>query len=355
MRLPNRDLDHVVEHASSEFEQLRGRRVFITGGTGFFGMWLLESFVRANHRLALNASAYVLTRSPESFCARAPHLAQESSVVLIRGDMSSFDFPPGEFSHVIHAATETGLEREREDPLATLESNLAGTRRVLQFVHACHAQSLLFTSSGAVYGPQPADLRLVPEDYPGAPPPTGPKSGYGEAKRVSEFMCSASARRDGFNAVIARCFAFVGPHLPLDAGYAVGNFVRDALAGGAIRVNGDGTPLRSYLYAADLAIWLWTILFRGESCRPYNVGSPEAVSIAELASEVAEIVNPGARIEVASKPPPGNAPARYVPCTARSESELGLRPIVTRTEGIRRMAEWYRAAKNAETVLTMAP
>ncbi len=343
MSLPAEDLDHILAHGRAAFETLRDGRIFITGGTGFFGTWLVESFAWANERLNLNASACVLTRAPEVFCARLPHLAGNAGIQFHRGDMGSFQFPAGGFTHAIHAATETRLDLDAECPSAVFESNLSGTKRVLEFVRASGAGRLLFTSSGAVYGKQPPDLTHVPEDYAGAPATTGSKSAYGESKRAAELLCALHARRYGFAATIARCFAFVGAHLPQDSGYAIGNFIRDAAAGGPIRVQGDGTPFRSYLYAADLAIWLWTILCRGESCRPYNVGSGEEIRIASLAREVAEEVNPRATIEIASTPAPGEAPQRYVPRTARAESELGLKVLIARREGIRRTAAWHRS------------
>ncbi len=335
--LDRQDLDHVLEHTAGLWEPLRGRRLFISGGTAFFGVWLVESFLRANDRLGLQAKALVLSRNPGAFLGKAPHLAGQPALDFLQGDMGTFPFPRGEFACVIHGATEpeAGLE-----PLEIFERNIDGTRRLLEFARRAGVERFLFTSSGAVYGRQPADLTLVPEDYAGAPPTVEAASAYGQAKRVSEFLSVAYARRYGFTATIARCFAFVGPHLPLDANYAVGNFIRDALAGGPIRIRGDGTPRRSYLYAADLAIWLWTILLRGESCRPYNVGSEEDLSIADLARTVAAAIDPATTVEVAGRPDPSRPPERYVPSTRRAREELGLAARVALGEAIRRTATW---------------
>ncbi|MEI6501005.1 MAG: NAD-dependent epimerase/dehydratase family protein, partial [Armatimonadota bacterium] len=144
---------------------------------------------------------------------------------------------------------------------------------------------------------------------------------------------------------------FVGPYLPLDANFAIGNFVRDALGGGPIRIRGDGTPYRSYLYAADLAVWLWTIMDRGEPARAYNVGSDEAISIGELAAMVAAQFATAPDIEIAQTPVPGSPAARYVPSTTRACEELGLQAEIGVREGLRKMVEWHirQQARSAAT------
>jgi nucleoside-diphosphate-sugar epimerase len=342
--LPARDLDHVLEHSQGVWDDFRGARLFITGGTGFFGRWMVESFLKANKELGLGAKATVLTRDPDRFSAAAPHIARDVAVTLHGGDVRAFDFPATECSHVLHLATEAGREMTST---ASFRTAVAGTERVLAFAALRGARKLLLTSSGAIYGIQPPDCERLAEDHVGAPRPDDVSAGYGNGKRAAEYLCAAAASETGLAAMIARCFAFVGPLLPLDANFAIGNFIRDALDRDRIEVNGDGTARRSYLYAADLAVWLWTILSNGESGRPYNVGSEEDLSISDLAALVGTVVRPGIPVHVATSAPAGALPARYVPSTARAAQELGLRSRIPLDDAIARTASWYRDGTNA--------
>jgi dTDP-glucose 4,6-dehydratase len=340
--LPHEDLAHVLEHTKRLWDDVRGQAIFLTGGTGFVGRWLLESLLRANDTLGLNITVVALTRNPERFRAECPQLAGHPAVQLVSGNTVSFDFPDGVFPYVIHAAVEPGFTPDAQRPLGMFEADIAGTRRVLEFAHQCGTRRFLFTSSGAVYGRQPSGIKHVSEDYAGAPSTIDTNSVYGQAKRTSEFIAAMYGRVYGFDVIVARLFAFVGPLLPLHGNYAVGNFVRDVLHGGPVRVQGDGTPYRSYLYAADLAVWLWTLLFRGDPGQAYNVGSPDDLTIADLARVVVDATAPETRIEIHCEPVPGAPPLRYVPDTRRAETELGLRPSIPVAEGVRRMWLWNR-------------
>jgi nucleoside-diphosphate-sugar epimerase len=329
------DLDHILHHTKELWEELRGKQIFITGGTGFIGCWLLESFAWANARLDLHASALVLTRDFNAFQKKAPHLAANPAIKFIIGDVRDFTFPTGEFSHIIHAATSASAKLNSEDPLLMFDTIIEGTKHTLDFAAQCQATKFLLTSSGAVYGRQPANMTHISEDYCGAPDPADPNSAYGEGKRAAELLCSLHSKKYCIETKIARCFAFVGPYLPLDIHYAIGNFIRDGLNGGPIHVNGDGEPYRSYLYAADLAIWLWTILFKGESCRPYNVGSEEDVTIADLAHTVAQCFQKPVEVRIAKLADPYISPERYVPATKLARESLGIHQIVSLEDAIK--------------------
>ena len=341
--LARTDLDHVLEHTENLWADIRSERVLLTGGTGFFGSWLTETFLHANQTLRLGAQLAILSRAPEKFATRAPHLAGNPAVFLLRGDVRSFAFPGGHFAHIVHAAADAVVpptsspQAHEAHQYATI---VDGARRVLEFADAAGTERLLLASSGAVYGPQPLSVLHIAEDHPFAPS----DNLYTAGKRTAESLCSEQPG-DRLHCTIARGFAFLGPHLPLHAHFAAGNFLWDALEGRDVAVAGDGAPLRSYLYAADLAIWLWTILLRGQRGRAYNVGSEEAVSIRTLAQRTVAVVNPELRVRVAQEPPAGGtAPPRYVPSTARARTELGLETWIGLDEAIRRTAAWHRGA-----------
>jgi nucleoside-diphosphate-sugar epimerase len=335
------DLQHVLTHTSELWEQMRGKRMFVTGGTGFLGCWLLESFIWANARLGLEASAVVLTRDANRFRTSAPHLANHPAIRIHPGDVRSFEFPSGEFSHVVHAAAEFGAALSSSDSLRALAVAVDGTHRVMELARRCGATRLLLTSSGAIYGIQPTELTHLPEDYRGAPDPLNSATVYAQGKRMAEHLCSLYFGRYGVGATIARCFAFIGPRLPLDAHFAVGNFIRDGLAGRPVRVNGDGAPIRSYLYSADMAVWLWQILFRGAPGRAYNVGSEQFLTVGALAENVASRMGVG--MQIAKNPVTGQTADRYVPSTWRAQTELGLMERVGLGDAIDRTVAWHRA------------
>lgn len=344
--LSTEDLAHILAHTLPLWNQARGKRIFLTGGTGFFGKWLLESFAYCNRELDLNISATVLCRDPGGFLQKMPHLAVETSIRWLPGDIRSFSFPDDNFEFVIHAAAPTSADAAQQ-PLELLSILMDGTSRMLTFANARNTRKFLFVSSGAVYGKQPENLYHVPEDYRGGPDWLDPNAAYAEGKRVSEQMCSISARQTNIDFTIARCFAFVGPHLPLNQHFAIGNFIADALASRNIAIRGDGTPTRSYLYAADLAIWLWTLLFKDLEIetkpRVFNVGSGEAVSIRELARQVVEELNPSLKVEIAKEPVAGAPLLQYVPDVNKAADSFNLRTTIPLREAIRRTAEWYRS------------
>ena len=341
-RLFNTDIAWVLESARNDLLRLRGERIFFTGGTGFIGSWFLECLCYANQALGLKVHTKVLSRDPASFAARFPHLAAEPSIELVAGDVRTLVPDGSKYGIVIHAATDASAKLNRENPLLMADTIVEGTRQVLEFSRSAGAWRVLMLSSGGVYGKFMPGITHVPENYPGGPDPLDPYYTYSESKRMAELLCAIFARQFGLEIPVARVFALVGPRLPLDAHFAAGNFIRDGLAGGPIRVAGDGAAVRSYLYAADLIVWLLAILARGQSGRAYNVGSDQEVSIKVLAETVASIFPQRPTVDIGGRADASNPVNYYVPDVTRARAELGLEVITPLTESIDRTVSWLQ-------------
>jgi len=337
--LPSRDLEAINAALSADWPKLAGKRIFMTGGTGFIGRWMLYALGDANRRVGLGVEIDVLTRDPDAFAKREPELAAAPGFRFVQGDVLAME-PTGEpYDFVLHAATDASADLNDNNPLKMFDTIVEGTRRALDFAVACKAQRFFFFSSGAVYGAQPWELTHVPETHVGAPNLTSHRSAYGEGKRAAEMLCTIYGRQHGLDVINARIFALLGPLLSLDIHFAAGNFIRDAMAGRTITIEGTGKAMRSYLYAADLTVWLWTMLLRAPAGAIYNVGSEESVSIAELAERIARLLG-APEVEILAQQDPGWNPGRYVPSTEKIRTELGLAPTVGLDEAILRTARW---------------
>jgi nucleoside-diphosphate-sugar epimerase len=336
------DLDHVLAHTEGLWEELRGKKVFITGGTGFFGCWLLESFAWANDKLNLDASAFVLSRDPEAFKKRAPHLYHHKAINFLKGDINNFTFPEDSFSYLIHCSAYLQHTGERINNLSMVKEMLTGTTHILDFCVKADIEKMLLVSTGAIYGKAPSSLKRIPEDFSDSIDPTNIGNAYHHVRRMMETLSVLYAEENDFEAKIARCFSFIGPYLPLNGRFAVSDFILDSLSQRTITIKGDGKAVRSYLYMADLVIWLWTILFKGENCRPYNVGSELPITIREIAKIFANESVPPLPVSILKKPSQGVAPDYYVPDTSRALSELNLQQIIPHATAIKKTMQWHR-------------
>lgn len=329
------DLEEIRLGCEKLWPLFQGKKIFISGGTGLFGRWLLESFRYMSDQYGLKVEIVVLSRNPESFYQKAPHF-RTGLAQFITGDVTTFEFPQQHFDYVIHAATEASAALNDNEPLIMLDTTVNGTHRMLDFATQCGASKFLLTSSGAVYGRQPPELGNIPEDFGGGPDSCNPHWAYGEGKRLSELLCAIYHRQHGLECQIARCFALIAPYLPLDIHFAAGNFIGNTLRGEPIVIKGDGTPYRSYIYGTDLIVWLLTILLQGQPMRPYHIGSDHAISIRDLATLISKLGPEPVPIQILGTPQSGIPAERYVPSTERTRRELGLRMIVDLNEALNR-------------------
>jgi len=307
----------------------------MTGGTGFFGRALLRHWVARKEAGLFSEDVGILTRSPQVFLDSYPELSNLSWLKLFKGDVLEYPTLPKniKIDRIIHAATES-TNTAVLAPFKIYSDITIGTNNILNFAVQNNVRRFLLTSSGAVYGPQPDSLDKIPEDYLGRADPLLPSSAYGFGKSVAEHLCCLYRDKYDLQTVIARCFAFVGPDLPLTAHYAMGNFINDALYGAEINIGGDGTPIRSYMNQSDLARWLLCIFDEGVAGHAYNVGSDEAISIADLAYLVRDILSPSKPVVFKNTGSTFQSRNVYIPDISAVKNDLNLHIKISLRESI---------------------
>ena len=277
------DIRLLIERSAVDLEQFRGAHVLVTGGTGFFGLWLLSAFVEISNRLDGDLNILVVSRSPDKFLQKYERFAFEKCLKFLQGDVTSFKLSKLDITHLVHMATTNASETfAGEEQVNKLDMLYRGTRNTIEQCGAS-LKNVLFTSSGIAYGNSSSEF--ISENENNGIDPTNIGSALAIGKLTAEYLVNYYAEKFGYSYTIARCFSFAGPYLPLDIHYAFGNFIQNALDGKDIVIRGDGRDIRSYLYIGDAVAWLLKLLAEPKNL-VLNVGSEQRVSIGELAEEI---------------------------------------------------------------------
>lgn len=311
--------------------------IFLTGGTGFFGRSLLRHLGDKNKANKCVDRVAVLTRSPNFFLENNPEFSNCGWLTFIKGDIenpATFAALTQKFTHVIHMASDSTVESSADQAI-TYNQIAHGTRNLLEFARYNKIKNLLYISSGAVYGPQPRGMERVSEHYKIHPNSLKIINNYALSKLAAEKLCREYINDHGLNIKIARCFSFVGEDLPLNKHFAIGNFIRDAMYGKEIIINGNGSPIRSYLDQRDLAVWLMKILCYGGCGEIFNVGSDERISILDLAYKVKNIISPKLKVIMRNQILDSINRDIYVPDITKAKNNLGLSVKFTLDDAIK--------------------
>lgn len=339
-KVPQRDLVEILESSHARLATLASSKVLICGATGFVGAWLTSSLLEANEEMNLDLEIVIISRDAD---LAKKKLAPRSNdpLTIITGDLASEKNPllnlGHEFTHIVHLATPAVASTGSLDAAKSYASTVEGARNLVAYASEILLPPvLLHTSSGGVYGRQPISTERIPEGWVNENL-DNEISAYGRAKLEAESLISQANREGKVRAANPRLFAFLGPHLAMDAHFAVGNFMQDALLGRSIKVEGNPTTKRSYLYPTDLTDWLLAVLVEPHD-EVLHVGSRIPVQMSELAKVISETFDGSPISYLGNDLPPSN----YVPEIKAMQSIYGVSQKIDLQEGIRRWANWLK-------------
>jgi nucleoside-diphosphate-sugar epimerase len=337
------DCLRVLENRTHVLDSLRNSNLVVIGGTGFVGTWVAELIAALNDSFKFGINLSLISRSADQFSNRLPHLANRSDITLIKSDVRQLGQFPLDADWVIHAAANPDVRTHASNPLDTASVIVDGTMSVLRTAERLgRLKKLLYLSSGLVSGTQSDSANGLSEAAQGAPVPDASFI-YPNAKRFAEALCSAARAQSRIPVLVARPFSFIGPYQSLDNPWAQTTFLSDALRGHQIRVKGDGQVLRSYLYGSDAAYWFLRILTAGQSGDVVNVGSSIAVSLEDLAKEVARNFEPSPDVVFNTAPRSLGRSSKLLPDTSHAQKEYELSVFTPLNEAVRLTAEWHLA------------
>ena len=342
LALVRSDAESVLSSRTELLRPLAGSHIFVSGGTGFLGTWLLELIAVLNERHDFRLRVTVFSRKARAFAAGCPHLGSQPWVRFVDGEIRYLAELPRETQYVVHAAALTDRRLFASHPTAVAETNSLGTLRLLQA--AClleDVRKIVVLSSGLTYGTLPRELATVKEDFMGSVRCDDVNAVYAESKRFAEVLAHCAISESKLPVVMLRPFAFIGPYQSLQLPWAVTDFLRDSLNGSSIRIMGEGNTVRSLMYASDYAYWTLAALARGKARATYNVGSPHPIDLLSLARMITQHFSPPPEI-LTNVGQSSHETTRLVPCVEKAQRELGVGVTVSLPDAIQKTITWHR-------------
>lgn len=338
--LVRQDAEAVLAKGTHLLKPLANSRIFISGGTGFLGTWLLELLSVLNSKHQFNVQVSVFGRFPQKFVERFPHLGGRKEFNFLEGDIRYLTELPRETDFVIHAAALTDRRLFASNPTMVGEVNAFGAIRLLRAANLLeHLKKVVLISSGLVYGPQALNIERIDESYTSGIRCDNANAIYAESKRFAEAMATSFVSESKLPLVTVRPFAFVGPYQSLELPWAVTDFIRDSVTGCPLKIMGDGSTVRSLMYASDFAFWVLAALAQGTPRAAYNIGSPEPIDLLSLAKMISQHFTPSPEI-LTKVGQSGHETTRLVPCVEKARRELGVEVSVPLSEALQKTITW---------------
>lgn len=311
-------------------DNLRQKRILITGAAGFLGSHLCDRFIDEGYFVI--GMDNLITGDIRNI----EHLFRLPNFDFYRHDVSKFVHVPGNLDYILHFASPASPIDYLQIPIQTLKVGSLGTHNLLGLARSKKAR-ILVASTSEVYG----DPLVSPqtEEYWGNVNPVGPRGVYDEAKRFQEAITTAYHNFHGLETRIARIFNTYGPRMRLNDGRALPTFIAQALRGEALSVFGNGRQTRSFCYVTDQVEGIFRLL-HSDYALPVNIGNPEEITVETLAREIISMINPV--LAISYQESPVEDPQQRRPAIQKAQEILGWQPQVNRREGLEKTIHYYR-------------